>query len=102
MAFQLKDIGGKNQFVEHLLVRRNLFSSSTQLTRPSAQEIFALFMFTGIFSTLLIPETAVRFFLLSFFFPSTSIRSATDVSSCTQGKSLEELSGEDQENFIAG
>ena len=37
-------------------------------------QIFALFMLTGIFSTLLIPET--------------------------KGKSLEELSGEDQDNFI--
>jgi len=39
-------------------------------------EIFALFMLTGIFSTLLIPET--------------------------KGKTLEELSGEDQENFVRG
>ena len=39
-------------------------------------EIFALFMLTGIFSTLLIPET--------------------------KGKSLEELSGEDQEGFVRG
>lgn len=37
-------------------------------------EIFALFMLTGIFSTLLISET--------------------------KGKTLEELSGEDQDNFI--
>ncbi|GAA5824160.1 hypothetical protein JCM5353_006161 [Sporobolomyces roseus] len=56
IAFKLKDRGGKNAFVPHIL------------------EIFALFMFTGIFSTLLIPET--------------------------KGKSLEELSGEDQDHFV--
>ncbi len=39
-------------------------------------EIFALFMLTGIFSTLLIPET--------------------------KGRSLEELSNEDQEGFVRG
>jgi len=39
-------------------------------------EIFAFFMLTGIFSTLLIPET--------------------------KGKTLEELSGEDQEGFVRG
>jgi len=55
---RLRDIGGTNAFVKHIL------------------EIFALFMLTGIFSTLLIPET--------------------------KGKSLEELSGEDQENFVRG
>ncbi|GAA5875934.1 hypothetical protein JCM8547_008352 [Rhodosporidiobolus lusitaniae] len=57
MAFKLKDRGGKNAFV------------------PRVMEIFALFMLTGIFSTLLLPET--------------------------KGKTLEELSGEDQENFVA-
>ncbi|GAA5996754.1 uncharacterized protein JCM10292_003184 [Rhodotorula paludigena] len=56
MAFKLKDRGGKNAWVKHIL------------------EIFALFMLTGIFSTLLLPET--------------------------KGKSLEELSGEDQDNFV--
>ncbi|GAA6001461.1 hypothetical protein JCM10207_006677 [Rhodosporidiobolus poonsookiae] len=56
MAFKLKDRGGKNAFVPHLL------------------EIFALFMLTGIFSTLLLPET--------------------------KGKSLEDLSGEDQDHFV--
>lgn len=55
---QLKDIGGTNQFVKHIL------------------EIFALFMLTGIFSTLLLPET--------------------------KGKSLEDLSNEDQEGFVKG
>ncbi|KAK7035373.1 hypothetical protein VNI00_011904 [Paramarasmius palmivorus] len=55
---RLKDIGGTNKFVKHIL------------------EIFALFMLTGIFSTLLIPET--------------------------KGKSLEELSNEDQEGFYKG
>lgn len=55
---QLKDIGGTNAFVKHIL------------------EIFALFMLTGIFSTLLIPET--------------------------KGKSLEELSNETQDGFYKG
>ncbi|GAA6047400.1 hypothetical protein JCM3770_001286 [Rhodotorula araucariae] len=57
MAFKLKDRGGKNAWVKHVL------------------ELFALFMLTGIFSTLLLPET--------------------------KGKTLEELSGEDQDNFVA-
>jgi PHS family inorganic phosphate transporter-like MFS transporter len=55
---RLKDIGGKNKFIKHIL------------------EIFALFMLTGIFSTLLIPETKQR--------------------------SLEDISNEDQDTFIKG
>ncbi|SJL00026.1 related to phosphate:H+ symporter [Armillaria ostoyae] len=55
---RLKDIGGTNNFVKHIL------------------EIFALFMLTGIFSTLLLPET--------------------------KNKTLEELSNEDQEGFVRG
>ncbi|PPQ65272.1 hypothetical protein CVT26_000232 [Gymnopilus dilepis] len=55
---QLKDIGGKNHFVKHIL------------------EIFAFFMLTGIFSTLLLPET--------------------------KQQSLEELSNENQEGFVRG
>lgn len=55
---RMKNIGGTNQFIGHIL------------------EIFAFFMFTGIFSTLLIPET--------------------------KGKSLEELSNEDQDGFVSG
>ncbi|ESK89295.1 inorganic phosphate transporter [Moniliophthora roreri MCA 2997] len=55
---RLKDIGGTNKFVKHIL------------------EIFAFFMLTGIFATLLIPET--------------------------KGKTLEELSNEDQEGFYKG
>jgi PHS family inorganic phosphate transporter-like MFS transporter len=55
---RLRDIGGTNAFVKHIL------------------EIFALFMLTGIFSTLLLPET--------------------------KGKTLEDLSGEDQEGFVRG
>lgn len=55
---RMKDIGGTNKFVKHIL------------------EIFALFMLTGIFSTLLLPET--------------------------KNKSLEELSNEDQEGFVRG
>jgi PHS family inorganic phosphate transporter-like MFS transporter len=55
---RLKDIGGTNKFVKHIL------------------EIFAFFMLTGIFSTLLLPET--------------------------KGKTLEELSNEDQDGFIRG
>jgi PHS family inorganic phosphate transporter-like MFS transporter len=53
------DIGGK---------------TGSKVFLPHILEIFALFMATGIFSTLLIPET--------------------------KGISLEELSGEDQDNFI--
>ncbi|KAI1783777.1 major facilitator superfamily domain-containing protein [Ganoderma leucocontextum] len=57
LAFQwLKDVGGPGKFLDHIL------------------EIFAFFMFTGIFSTLLLPETAQR--------------------------SLELLSNESQEEFI--
>ncbi|KAM5544531.1 hypothetical protein V8D89_001429 [Ganoderma adspersum] len=57
LAFQwLKDVGGPGKFLDHIL------------------EIFAFFMFTGIFSTFLIPETAQR--------------------------SLEALSNESQEEFI--
>ncbi|THV02791.1 inorganic phosphate transporter [Dendrothele bispora CBS 962.96] len=55
---RLKDIGGPNRFVQHIL------------------EIFAFFMLTGIFSTLLIPET--------------------------KGRSLEDLSNEDQDGFLKG
>ncbi|KAG1825084.1 major facilitator superfamily domain-containing protein [Suillus variegatus] len=55
---QLINIGGKNQFIGHIM------------------EIFALFMFTGIFSTLLIPETKQR--------------------------SLEDISNEEQEGYIQG
>ncbi|KXN88480.1 Inorganic phosphate transporter PHO84 [Leucoagaricus sp. SymC.cos] len=55
---RLKDIGGTNKFVKHIL------------------EIFALFMLTGIFSTLLLPET--------------------------KGRTLEELSNEDQDGFVRG
>ncbi|KAG1743456.1 major facilitator superfamily domain-containing protein [Suillus lakei] len=53
---QLVNIGGTNKFVKHIM------------------EIFALFMLTGIFSTLLIPETKQR--------------------------SLEDISNEDQEGYI--
>lgn len=55
---QLKNIGGTNKFLPHIL------------------EIFAFFMLTGIFSTLLLPET--------------------------KGKSLEELSNENQDGFVQG
>ncbi|KXN85147.1 Inorganic phosphate transporter PHO84 [Leucoagaricus sp. SymC.cos] len=55
---RLKDIGGTNNFVKHIL------------------QIFAFFMLTGVFSTLLLPET--------------------------KGKSLEELSNEHQEGFVRG
>lgn len=47
----------------------------TYISDPSL-EIFALFMLTGVFSTLLIPETKL--------------------------KSLEELSNENQEGFVSG
>lgn len=55
---RLKNIHGTNKFINHIL------------------EIFAFFMLTGIFSTLLIPET--------------------------KGKSLEELSNENQAPFVTG
>ncbi|KAI6037689.1 major facilitator superfamily domain-containing protein [Pisolithus marmoratus] len=55
---QLINIGGKNKFVKHIM------------------EIFAFFMLTGIFSTVLIPET--------------------------KGKTLEDLSNEEQEGYITG
>ncbi|EKM78132.1 hypothetical protein AGABI1DRAFT_76554 [Agaricus bisporus var. burnettii JB137-S8] len=55
---RLKDRGGPNMWIKHIL------------------EIFALFMLTGVFSTLLIPET--------------------------KQKSLEELSNENQEGFVTG
>ncbi|KAI0084141.1 phosphate transporter [Irpex rosettiformis] len=55
---RLKDIHGTNKFVGHIL------------------EIFAFFMLTGIFSTLLLPET--------------------------KGRTLEDLSNEDQNGFISG
>jgi PHS family inorganic phosphate transporter-like MFS transporter len=55
---RLKDIGGPNKFVKHIL------------------EIFAFFMLTGIFSTMLIPET--------------------------KGRTLEDLSNEDQDGYIKG
>ncbi|KDR76371.1 hypothetical protein GALMADRAFT_247813 [Galerina marginata CBS 339.88] len=55
---QLKDIGGTNKWVKHIL------------------ELFAFFMLTGIFSTLLLPET--------------------------KGQTLEELSNENQDGFVKG
>jgi len=54
---QLLNVGGPNKFLQHLL------------------EILAFFMLTGIFSTLLLPET--------------------------KGKSLEVLSNEDQDEFVS-
>ncbi|KIP03886.1 hypothetical protein PHLGIDRAFT_121198 [Phlebiopsis gigantea 11061_1 CR5-6] len=55
---RMKDIGGPNRFVQHIL------------------EIFAVFMLSGVASTMLLPET--------------------------KGRSLEELSCEDQDEFIEG
>ncbi|KAF8349024.1 inorganic phosphate transporter [Amanita rubescens] len=55
---QLINIGGTNKFLKHIL------------------EIFAFFMLTGIFSTLLLPET--------------------------KGRTLEELSNENQDGFVQG
>jgi PHS family inorganic phosphate transporter-like MFS transporter len=55
---KLANIGGTNVFVKHIL------------------EIFAFFMLTGVFSTLLLPET--------------------------KGKTLEELSNENQDGFVKG
>jgi PHS family inorganic phosphate transporter-like MFS transporter len=59
VGFQrLRNIGGTNRFIGHIL------------------EMFAFFMLTGIFSTLLLPET--------------------------MGRTLEDLSNEDQEGFVQG
>jgi PHS family inorganic phosphate transporter-like MFS transporter len=55
---RLKDIGGTNHFVKHIL------------------EIFALFMMTGLISTSLLPET--------------------------KGRTLEEMSNEEQQGFVRG
>lgn len=55
---RLKDHGGKDQFINHIF------------------QIFAVFMFTGLLTTFLIPET--------------------------KGKTLEELSGEGQQGFVKG
>jgi PHS family inorganic phosphate transporter-like MFS transporter len=55
---RLINIGGSGKFLKHIL------------------EIFALFMLTGVFSTLLLPET--------------------------KGRSLEDLSNEDQTYFVGG
>ncbi|KAH7884621.1 major facilitator superfamily domain-containing protein [Phlebopus sp. FC_14] len=55
---QLVNIGGTNKFVQHIM------------------EIFAFFMLTGIFSTLLLPET--------------------------KQKTLEDLSNEEQEGYVTG
>ena len=80
VGFQrMKNIGGTNAFLKHMYV----FFTSSLLPQslflipalPSL-ELFAFFMLTGIFSTLLLPET--------------------------KGKSLEDLSNEDQEGFIQG
>jgi PHS family inorganic phosphate transporter-like MFS transporter len=59
VGFQrLRNIGGSNKFIGHIL------------------EMFAFFMLTGIFSTLLLPET--------------------------MGRTLEDLSNENQEGFVQG
>lgn len=72
---KLVNIGGKNAFVKHLYVfpLSIAWASADPFLRL---EIFAFFMLTGIFSTLLIEETNQR--------------------------SLEEISGENQEGFING
>ena len=77
LAFQwLKDVGGENKFLNHMYVRCN--SSVSCLVGSDAVsgslEIFAFFMFTGILSTMLIPET--------------------------NQKTLEQLSNESQDDFI--
>jgi len=59
VGFQrMRNIGGTNKFLKHIL------------------ELFAFFMLTGVFSTLLLPET--------------------------KGRSLEDLSNEDQDEFVQG
>ena len=77
---RLKDIHGPNAFVGHMYVfPRFLPHTKRPLTfefLSRSLETFAFFMLTGFFSTLLIPET--------------------------KGRSLEELSNEDQTGFIRG
>ncbi|KAK1222450.1 hypothetical protein PQX77_014698 [Marasmius sp. AFHP31] len=71
---KLKDIHGKNKFIKHMCgFPLTLIPHVDERHRPTRFTIFAFFMLTGVFSTLLIPET--------------------------KGKSLEELSNEDQEGF---
>lgn len=69
---QLKDIGGKNAFVGHIL------------------EVFAFFMLSGIFSTLLLPETMGKVSLTGFSSSSrlmlTSSRSRWKISRTNRKK----------------
>ena len=83
---RLKDIGGTNKFVKvssrslappsrfRPLDHHRLTSSPSFSIFQHILELFALFMLSGIGSTLLLPET--------------------------MGRSLEDISGEDQENFV--
>ncbi|KAI0303635.1 inorganic phosphate transporter [Multifurca ochricompacta] len=74
---RMKDIGGSGKFIKHMyVVSVSVFRKWHLISACYSLEIFAFFMMTGIFSTLLIPET--------------------------KGRSLEELSNEDQEGFIRG
>ena len=72
---RMKDLGGENRFVQHMWVSSVGVSSSCAYGYPSL-EIFAVFMLSGVVSTMLLPET--------------------------NGRSLEELSREDQDEFIEG
>jgi len=81
VAFErLKDIGGEKgegKFIGHMCVSvflTHCYDSSTYFLYRSLQ-IFAFFMLTGIFSTLLIPET--------------------------KGRTLEDISNEDQGDFAS-
>jgi PHS family inorganic phosphate transporter-like MFS transporter len=77
VGFQrLRNIGGTNAFLKHMCVLPLNHLETVSDAARSSLEIFALFMLTGIFSTLLLPET--------------------------KGKSLEELSNEDQDGFVQG
>jgi MFS transporter, PHS family, inorganic phosphate transporter len=74
---RLVNIGGTNKFVKHLYVLFPLpLMNNTLNSLLNSLEIFAFFMLTGIFSTLLLNET--------------------------KGRTLEELSNEDQEGFVEG
>ena len=54
---RLKDIGGQDQFVKHMCVFNLVACHLTILKYFNSLEIFALFMISGVFSTMLIPET---------------------------------------------
>ena len=72
----MRNIGGTNKFLKHMYVLPHTPLETFLMRALPSLELFAFFMLTGIFSTLLLPET--------------------------KGKSLEELSNEDQDGFVQG